>query len=272
MKLVFIHGIAQANTTGEKLLADWTRDLIESGIDAAALAAANPVVAYYGDILSEGRGATDFRAIAQADEARFEFLRQVSKDMVNAALQASLGSLQAGVFLSQEQGFSQVAQGLIAPKIAIGADDPVSILDEVYDYLSKEGLRRRIDKEVAKSLGEQPMTIVAHSLGSLVAYRLLRDRNIPCRRLITLGSPLSFAVVKKLFGGDFSYPANLTDWRNFYDPLDFVCLGRAFSSSPEWKPRLRHAKVDNKEPFGHDADGYLRTPEVVKAVKEALAA
>jgi pimeloyl-ACP methyl ester carboxylesterase len=265
MKLVLIHGIAQSRNSGDRLRDDWVDDLIQAGVDPALLAAANPEMAYYACELAEGRGAIKAQEPLVAGLPRAEFVYRVTADMISAAAAMAAGAV-------NQADIAKLARNLkIGDRTASGIN-PFEIADEIFDYLTKPTLRRQIDDKVASYLTGQPLVIVAHSLGTLVAFRLLRDRKIQCRRLVTLGSPLSIAIVRQAIGGSFSYPANLQDWRNFYDPADIVCLGRPFKPGhPNWSPRLQQVQVDNKELFGHDADGYLRTREVAAAVQQALA-
>jgi pimeloyl-ACP methyl ester carboxylesterase len=270
MKLIFIHGIAQSGKKADALRDDWVSDLKQSGVEAAALAAAKPVMAFYAKELADGRGAFGLASADFLNLERLKFLNAVKNDIDLAARKAVKNAFDAGHFLSQGENLAKVATNLLASNQPFGVRNALGIADEIFDYLTKSTLRQAIDAKVAASLVDEPMTIVAHSLGTLVAYRLLRDKQIPCRRLITLGSPLSISVVKDRLDGAYSYPKGLQDWRNFYDPVDLVSLGKAFRGGPTWPHRLEHIMVDNKALFGHDADGYLRTPEVARSVQEAL--
>lgn len=264
MKLIFIHGIGQVENDPAVLTQDWIADLIHSKVDGQAIAAAQPEMAYYAKILAEGRGRIALQESASDRKARAKFGIEVAKDL-GVAIHRIAANVQEG-----SASIPRIATGLLAANPLQGPWSLSDIIDEVFDYLTKPALRTAIDEHVATFLDDQPVTIVAHSLGTLVAYRLLRDRKIRCRRLITLGSPLSFKIVRASLDGPFSYPVGLLDWRNFFDPIDLVCLGRAFPSHPTWSPRLIHDQVNNEHDFGHDADGYLRTSEVGRAVQEAL--
>jgi pimeloyl-ACP methyl ester carboxylesterase len=47
---------------------------------------------------------------------------------------------------------------------------------DVYVYLTYPGVRAQIDKVVADALGDEPCVVVAHSLGTVVAYNVLCGR------------------------------------------------------------------------------------------------
>jgi hypothetical protein len=262
MKVIYVHGVNQTVTNAGELANIWSRSLEAGGVSPAKLAAANPAMAYYHDILAAGRTEIGMAAAAKMDADRIKFLREVSIELYSAMRAMAVNT----------PGMDPIAyaNNLIAPDQPFGARETRGFLSEVYDYLTKPALRQAIDDRVVASLGNQPQTIIAHSLGSVVAYRLLRDRRITCRRLITLGSPLSYKTVRQKLDGQFAYPAQLQDWYNFYDPLDLACLGRAFPNPATWVPRLQHVKVNNPSLSSHAIGGYLQSAKVNTAVAAML--
>jgi hypothetical protein len=96
-------------------------------------------------------------------------------------------------------------------------------------FMVRRELRQRLLAELAalQALGEK-LVIVSHSMGTMVAYDVLR--NCPeCPHvdtLITLGSPLGIQEVQDelVAGGAVDFPSErLSHWINVYDPLDPVC-------------------------------------------------
>lgn len=95
----------------------------------------------------------------------------------------------------------------------------------------REELRNRLLKKLhaAAELGEK-IVVVSHSMGTMVAYDVLRNcPNCPAvDTLITLGSPLGVKEVQdELAAHDthgVDFPAATTNrWINIYDPLDPIC-------------------------------------------------
>jgi pimeloyl-ACP methyl ester carboxylesterase len=92
-------------------------------------------------------------------------------------------------------------------------------------------LRARLLKELAAATAKaEKVVVVAHSMGTMVAYDVLR--NCPdcplVDTLITLGSPLGVREVQEELiaegASDVDFPAaKLSRWINVYDPLDPVC-------------------------------------------------
>jgi hypothetical protein len=107
------------------------------------------------------------------------------------------------------------------------------------EYLRPDGERFRVRKELRdrllRSLEEaraksDKTVIVSHSMGTMVAYDVLRNCPScpPVDTLITLGSPLGVREVQEeliaVDAGDVDFPAaTLGKWINIYDPLDPVC-------------------------------------------------
>jgi len=69
---------------------------------------------------------------------------------------------------------------------------------DVYKYLTIAALRRQIDEGVKQAIPATDETvIVSHSLGTVVAYSILKDvETWNVTDLITLGSPLGVSVIK----------------------------------------------------------------------------
>lgn len=107
------------------------------------------------------------------------------------------------------------------------------------EYVRSDGARFKVRQELrsrllteltaARALGDK-LVIVSHSMGTMIAYDVLR--NCPeCPHvdtLFTLGSPLGVREVQEeliaVDAEDVDFPAAaLTHWINVYDPLDPVC-------------------------------------------------
>lgn len=95
----------------------------------------------------------------------------------------------------------------------------------------RQELRTRLLKDLASAAAQADKTvIVAHSMGTMVAYDVLRrcPECPPVDTLITIGSPLGVQEVQDELHADgvkgVDFPAaKLGRWVNVYDPLDPVC-------------------------------------------------
>jgi pimeloyl-ACP methyl ester carboxylesterase len=270
MKLILIHGVAQGGQTPAAITDNWCNALKRGGVRAEPLNSAQPELAYYGDLLEAGISAIAIGDLFEQFTTKAEFLLKVAAE-VNAASARIYSQVLATSSADSADAFSRNVYQRVA-----NGHQPLSVgqvlegLGDTFDYLTQHNLRRAIDERVAAKLGNRPQTIVAHSLGSVVAYRLLRDRKIACQRLLTIGSPLVFNAVRKLLDGPFGWPDKLTEWRNGYDRFDPICLGSPIGHHHSWGPRIRQLRVDNPIQGNHAATGYLGVPAVAAWVASIL--
>ncbi|MCB1905868.1 MAG: alpha/beta hydrolase [Rhodocyclaceae bacterium] len=156
-------------------------------------------------------------------------------------------------------------------------------------YYQDEAIRRQIRERLVDVLlasADKRILLLAHSMGSIVAYDVLRDleadASIEVAHLLTLGSPLGLPLVSRHIRGEFHdqrAPANVRAWTNVADPGDKVALDIALAD--EYEPsatgiRPRDVLIRNGyvSPAGrenrHKSYGYLRAPEVSSIVDAFL--
>jgi pimeloyl-ACP methyl ester carboxylesterase len=117
--------------------------------------------------------------------------------------------------------------------------------------------RLAIELDRARAEG-RPVILVAHSLGSLVAYDYLSSRSdsATVQRLITIGSPIGSPELRRLLiGGDstetFTRPSSVSDWVNIRNQ------GDPFATSlPIGRDLLVMPPADEPDP--QEMVGYLR--------------
>ncbi|GIG37588.1 hypothetical protein Cpa01nite_29690 [Cellulomonas pakistanensis] len=145
---------------------------------------------------------------------------------------------------------------------------------DVYQYLHNVRVRDTIEDGVRKALdGTQGAVVVSHSLGTVVAYNLLRreagPRGWDVPLLVTLGSPLGVTNISRTLR-PVSWPDRVGTWFNAYDPDDLVAL-RPLTAP--WFPVDRiddYGKVDNPTSNQHGISGYLSDARVAATILEAL--
>jgi hypothetical protein len=156
--------------------------------------------------------------------------------------------------------------------------------------MARDVLRQEITRALIRHhrAGDEIM-LVAHSVGSVIAYDALRDMGHPVRQLevacfVTAGSPLGLDVVREKTRRErwdhaVRTPSVVTRrWVNFADPRDAVAIeprlrtDYAANSSGvrvEDYPVLNdYRRGDNRNP--HKSYGYLRTPEMSRLICEFL--
>jgi hypothetical protein len=140
---------------------------------------------------------------------------------------------------------------------------------DVYAYFfggAGDAMRDRLRSTLAGVDG--PVVVIAHSLGSIIAYDVLREagpaRDIPL--LVTVGSPLGVTEIQDLVTTPLRVPDGVTAWRNVADGRDLVALDRTIR--PEYAPadRTTDFLVVNDSENHHGIRQYLSTAPVRDAV------
>jgi hypothetical protein len=145
---------------------------------------------------------------------------------------------------------------------------------DVFLYTTRPGVRDEIDRIVAAELTSEPTVIVAHSLGTIVAYSILttdrRDLKVPL--LVTVGSPLAVRAVRDQFR-PLRSPTPVTKWYNAFDTRDVVALYPLDDQNFPVQPTVENnSTVKNHTDNRHGIDGYLDDGRVAKRIVDSLTA
>lgn len=287
MRLLFVHGRAQEGKTSAGLEQEWMNAL-RRGLSSANLDFLTSVkidVPFYGDKLKE---LLDHRNLPPADNIASRggavgndyeaFLREVAieareKEVVTTAeVQAELGpeALTKG---PENWEWVQAVIRVIdrnAPDISnasIGV-----LLRDVFVYLNDGPVRRAINKIVAEKLTDEPTVVVGHSLGTVVAYDVLREYGgSHVARYVTVGSPLGIRAIRRRLATPLAVPQGVSDWYNAYDDRDVVALYPLDATNFPVTPAINNnGGVKNHTDNRHGIDGYLDDINVAKAIRDAL--
>lgn len=286
MKLVMIHGRGQAGQDPEQLKQAWLAALRHGCDRAQVQLPADTVVEfpYYGDLLAS--------LVAQVGAPLGqEFRAKGAVPVPNEALQGEILleiAARAGVRDSDirlEAGPVPIQKGPANwewVQAIIRALDHIPGLNsrlidaftrDVYVYLTYTGVRAQIDKVIADALGEGPCVVLAHSLGTVVAYNVLRTRAATPRypKLVTVGSPLGIRAIKQQLATPLISPPCIGQWFNAYDDRDVVALvpldAQTFNITP---PIENKSDVLNFTENRHGVEGYLTDPVVAQRVVQGL--
>lgn len=135
----------------------------------------------------------------------------------------------------------------------------------------KEPIRQRLRQALDAVAGS--VVVVTHSLGTVIAYDVLREQRFANRTvplLVTLGSPLGYTEIQDVVTKPLQLPAPVRLWANFADPLDVIALDGSLADEFQEAPRIIDARVDNPAPNNHAACGYLGASRVRSTVTAAL--
>jgi hypothetical protein len=298
-EVVGVHGMAQQQRGRSQLIAVWEpafRDGVEiaGGGDAAAPSFG---LAFYGDLF--------LSAAAQGDAATQKFgyggrqegaakgatilhgedgaagLESVSADELAFLDEATDEAIAQRPDLGEPMGFGPLPGPLqpLARRLTRRFDGVlvlmfVSALRQVKLYLEDDELAGHIRGIVSDAIGSDTTVLLAHSLGTVVAFDTLTlNPQLQLDTLITVGSPLGMkAVASRLRPsaagrqGLAGFPPNLRRWVNIYDPGDPVAAAGAVS-------RLWPAAVDytvDNEDTPHAIERYLGKRVTGRAVLDGV--
>ncbi|WP_435737426.1 hypothetical protein V5D56_02180 [Cellulosimicrobium sp. PMB13] len=328
-RLVLLHGRDNQGLDAEDLERTW-RTVLSAGLAAAGRPGGvtddDAAFVYFGDTLAglvRGGGApppvtvhavpgsrwdrfdVDGSGIAALPEDELRFLGSVAAEVLHAAgvdeARVAIARREDGVVPRGGDLGSVAALGgwVNALLSALDAYVPglssavlVLVVRDVWAYLHDPDVRRVIDDAVASAMPtDEPVVVVGHSFGSVVAYSVLREHPDAARwevpLLLTLGSPLAIRAIRDALAAraPLRVPAEVDRWvaaRDRRDPLALHGLGPAAFPLAPGSPPIKELEVDNRAPGRHAAAvllddgrvpaGYLALPEVAGTVAAALPA
>ena len=153
-------------------------------------------------------------------------------------------------------------------------------LHQVRRYLTEPSVRDAVQEQVAQAVEPDTRVMVAHSLGSVVAYEALCAHPAwPVRALVTLGSPLGiprlvFDRLRPTPAADGignargAWPGTVEAWTNVVDAGDVVALVKDLR--PLFGGRVRGFAVDNGS-HAHRVEPYLTAAETGMAIAAGMA-
>jgi len=301
-QLVFVHGRAQAHKDAGDLKKEWL-DALERGLRKSGLklpvAEQDVRFPYYGDTLFDmldGKSAADaaqviVRGAGDADEAQFTraILREIQnrlqeRQMLSAAdLAAVAGQPVVDRGPLQWEWFHAFLRALDR-HVPYGSGSSVALFThDVYQYLKNSNIRETMNTGVASAMTSSVETVVvAHSLGSVVAYNLLRQQGQPqhwnCVLLVTVGSPLGIRVIRESIRSfaPVRCPWCVKQWFNALDDRDVVALypldTKFFPLDPAMPEIENKMDVRNETDNRHGIAGYLDDQDVARRIYDGLVA
>lgn len=277
-RIVCVHGIAQQVKGANTLLADWYPALA----DGAALAGAevdrdDVAMAFYGDLFRP----KGHRMIGLPEYDSSDVAEGLEQDLLRALWEEAALSEQAvpgpddPVRFGAPTWVQRALRALSGHPFMAGLADRVMIADlkQVRAYFTDQGVRERAHASVHELIGPDTRLVVAHSLGSVVAYEALCVRSCDTRvDLLTLGSPLGISglIFDRLLPapsqGRGVRPGSVREWTNVADGRDVVALVKELAPLfGKVEDRIVHNGAK-----AHDASPYLTARETGEAVRSAL--
>jgi hypothetical protein len=295
VRVVCVHGIGKQRDGEQTLLSQW-RPALQDGLTRAGatglLADAEVGVAFYGDLFRPpGQPLAVGDPYYRASDVEPDFEAELLLEWWKAAAAAEPQVVAPGAnTLARTPGSVQAAlQALSRSKFFGGLALRTLVFDlkQVRRYLTDPELRAGARARVTDLIGSDTQVVVAHSLGSVVAYEALHALNASntgegpkdgrghrVRALVTLGSPLGIRnlVFDRLQpppeGGRGAWPGGPgLVWTNVVDAGDVLALVKDLR--PVFGDRLHGYEVHNGA-HAHDARAYLTDPLTGAAIAAGL--
>ncbi|TCB75139.1 hypothetical protein [Acinetobacter sp. ANC 4173] len=239
MKIIFIHGMNQQNYDEKTLKQHWL-NVFKTGLNHAEqnieLESLDIKLPFYGDLLTK---------------------HQLNNSLdLNTLLPKSLLQLHLPFHLWHNTSIVEEHSPCITPLPCFNPEQSESLTQRlsVITALTKDHI------------------IVAHSLGTVIAYNLLHQfAHFRVHRFITLGSPLAFKVIQEKLTLPISRPPQLHgDWFNFYSPDDFLTAFPLSEAPFNFEPPIINQAITTLVDKPHQITGYLEHPAVIQSIVDAL--
>ncbi len=302
--LVFVHGRSQQGKDSKALKAEWIANWA-GGLKKSGLSVPLPDerihFPYYGDTLDQlvaGKSPEEAARIVVrggAPEGGGE-LSAEEKAFIEAVLLESIGRFEAdaegavqralppGAIVEKgvlNWGWVQAILVVLDKHVPGASSASVALATrDVFQYLTNDVIRGVIDAGTASAMLADPgAVLVSHSLGTVVAYNVLRlnarQKGWKVPLFVTLGSPLAVSVIKQKLAGikPIGFPADVAAWFNAMDERDVVSLypldGKNFPLTPAIDNKT---DVRNDTSNNHGISGYLGDKEVARRIYDAVTA
>lgn len=287
-KLLFVHGRGQQGQDPALLKSEWL-DTLKRGAQSAGLTLPGGIdvaFPYYGDLLESFTRQSDIPLTSdvrvRGGSLQDEFL--VFQAEVAEAVRQRAGVTDAQV--DAEYGANprprgplnwEWVQAILRAIDKHGGGMNQKTLEvftrDVFLYSTRAGVRDEIDRIVAAQLTDEPTVVVGHSLGTVVAYSVLRSdrRQLRVPLYVTVGSPLGVRAVRDQFR-PLRFPSPIDAWYNAFDSRDVVALYPLDATNFPVQPDIENnATVRNHTDNRHGIVGYLDDAAVAGRIVGALA-
>jgi hypothetical protein len=285
-RVVALHGINNTYSGPRRMAADWVPALLD-GVElaggASLLGPEDVSCVFYGDVFREPGhtlGDEDVASLGPedvSDESEAEILAAWWRE----AAEVDPGVVPPGArTLGLVTGVQAALAALAGSRFLAGTTERLLILwlRQVRAYFTEPELRERVLQRFAEAIGPDTEVVVAHSLGSVVAYEgLCAHPSWGVRGLVTLGSPLAIRTIildrlmpapQRLAGSwRAAWPSPLESWVNIADQADFVALVKRLG--PVFGEAVADVKIDNGVRM-HEVVRYLTAAETGAAIIRVL--
>jgi len=281
-RVVAVHGINNTYSGPLQMAAEWVPALLD-GVDLADtaehLVPADVCCAFYGDVFRRpGRALGGGDAVMLGpDGIREDTEAELLLAWWQAAAESDPGVVPPGTrTLGPVRGIQVALAALAGSRFLAGTTERLLIawLAQVRAYFTDAAVREEIQRRFCAAIGPDTEVVVAHSLGSVVAYEgLCAHPEWRIKTLVTLGSPLAIrnVILDRLHQVGriwrATWPPSLTSWANIADRADFVSLEKRLR--PVFGDGVTDTEISNGARM-HQVARYLTSSETGAAIAGAV--
>lgn len=293
MKIIFIHGMNQQEFNAAELKQRWL-NILGQGISAAQMN--DPLqhrldeldidMAFYGDLLKIHQLSNVLELNSMLPQSWLHLHSPINFDAQHQAHQPPIKPIpQLSSYLPEQQcsiskrlaSYAYLLQDHVLKDLIMLINRFPHLhgqlihkfLIETYLYLANPQFVDEVHQRVLSYFDpSQQHIVVAHSLGSVIAYNLLQQNpQFNIQRLITLGSPLSFRVIQEKIIQPIVRPNAITgDWYNFYSQEDFLSSFPLSQPPFAFEPAIINHAIHTFIRHPHEIAGYLQHPAVIQQI------
>ena len=286
LKLLFVHGRAQGGRSEQELRAEWLR-VLEMGAQAIDREIPSDIeieLPFFGERLDELAAefslplASDITTRGDAFQDEFlAFQEEVANQLrvgagiTNEQIDEIYGDNERERGPENWEWVQAIIKSIDLFSPGTSEEFLEHFLRDVFIYIKSPQVRSIIDAIVIDRLDERPTIVVAHSLGTVIAYHILKNRPMPSVPLfMSLGSPLGINAIKRQFR-PLRFPLTVDRWINAFDERDVVSLHPLDATNFPVTPSIDNvSNLRNQTANSHGISGYLDKATVVGPILDAL--
>ena len=277
-----VHGIGQQVKGEDSILGDWIpalRDGIRRA-DKEPPAGDCVAMAFYGDLFrkkgSKSLGIPPYDENDITNEWEMQLLEAwwIGAARIDNSVPGPEDQTKLRTPRIVQRALNALSHSRFFANIAVNAF--VADLKQVHAYLHDDDIRREAQSRISKEITDETLVLVAHSLGTVVAYEALcAHPEWPVRTFISLGSPLGISnLIFELLrptpeNGIGVWPGPISRWSNIADRGDIVALVKELRT--RFGEHVQDYLVHN-DAHAHDVRPYLTAKETGHAIACGLSA
>ena len=294
MKIIFIHGMNQQNYNADTLKQFWL-DIFKLGISELQLIISteqlNISLPFYGDLITKHQLSNQFDLEAFLPKSLINFHLHRHTTITSSPTSNFSKVIPVLPYFTPNEDLnfskrlyltSQLVKDKALKEFSLILNNFPKLheslihkfLIETYLYLANPQFMDEVHQRILTSLVQnETHIIVAHSLGTVIAYKLLQQLQpeYKIQRFITLGSPLAFKVIQDKLTPPIKRPDCLIgDWHNFYSPDDFLTAFPLVNAPFDFQPAILNTSISTFINSPHKITGYLQHPAVIQNILEPI--